>query len=288
MLINLKGWNLLAQNIATTAFHNSAERYDVPLSVRSEHKTTQTDITSIINLKEDTPSSRIVWVNGPSATSYIAQNIADSCISPVTFFFRQSEDAIHPLYATFIPTIAYQLCLLVPGARTLVSDAIERDPAILSRSVSDQLRELILVPFASLQKSQSDFPENLSHPVVIIVDCIHYCSVEHQQVVIHALLDIIANLAYPTTLVLASAPNSEIALALNYGKTSERLTIITIPTSSSSSARGLRPWLVIFRIALAIKDVFIRYLGSWALSKSWNNIISLILGFSRYHNYAKS
>ncbi|KJA18487.1 hypothetical protein HYPSUDRAFT_218167, partial [Hypholoma sublateritium FD-334 SS-4] len=250
--IGWHGWSLLARSIASSAFHNSSGQHGASRYLCAEHEAIQKAITDIINLNEDTPSTRLVWVNGPSAIFSIAQSIADSCLSPVTFFFRESADDIHPHYTAFIPTIAYQLCLLVPGARTLVVAAIERDPAIFSRSVCDQLRELILVPFTSLQQSHR---LTLSHPAVIIVDYIHLYPAEQQRVITHALLEIIECLPRPVALILFSAPSQEIEHLLNTSQIQKPVTIITVPEILSASAKGSALWFSVSSIVSAIRQV---------------------------------
>lgn len=288
-LIGHKGWNLLAQSIASNAFHNSAERHGAPSRVCAEHEATQKQITGIINLKEDTPSTRVVWVNGPSATSNIAQSIADSCESPITFFFRESKDDIHPHYSAFIATIAYQLCLLVPEARTLVVAAIERDPAILSRSLSDQLRELILGPLTTLQRSHR---LNLSHSAVIIVDCIHYCPAEQHRVITHALLDIVEHLPRPAILILFSAPSQDIESSLDAGESPKDVTIITVPEIPSAPVKCSARWFAISRVVSAIRQAasaFMRYIDIRMPARLWNCCLSLIFSIARslYHTQRK-
>jgi energy-coupling factor transporter ATP-binding protein EcfA2 len=87
------------------------------------------------------PSRTILWLYGPagSGKSAVAQSFCQRLqeqgrLGGSSFFKRG-----HPSRGNakkLFPTIAYQLALLLPELRQLISHRIENDPAIVDRSLS--------------------------------------------------------------------------------------------------------------------------------------------------------
>jgi hypothetical protein len=61
---------------------------------------------------------------------------------------------------------------LLPQLKQLISQTIENDPAIVDRSLSNQLQELIITPW---RKS------GLSRPVSVVIDGLDECDGQHIQ-----------------------------------------------------------------------------------------------------------
>lgn len=209
-------------------FHNSAARCHIPRCSNGPQDDIGKQITDII--MEQTTSTRIIWVHGAAGTSEVAQYIADSClkldIRPSTFFFGEVTEKC---FSSFIPTIAYQLCLHFPDSRKLVAQAIDDDPAILSRSPLDQLNALIISPFNTLRESRSS--ENSSPRLVVIVDAIHRCSAAHQRLLIQAISSAAEHFAFPATFLIFSKPTAHIKLAF-------REYVNTLPIGDIKIRRG--------------------------------------------------
>lgn len=164
-------------------------------------------------LGDEAWTQRVIWIHGPSHSSHISQSIADACartnIHPVTFFFTKATDE---QYALFIPTIAFQLCLLFPEARPFVGKAIDDDPSILSRSPIVQLRDLILLPLTRSLKSHN--LQELPLRLVVIVDAMDNCSSAQQQILVEAILTAAKHIMLPITFLIFGKRLSDIQSAV--------------------------------------------------------------------------
>ncbi|KAJ7853181.1 hypothetical protein B0H14DRAFT_2354487, partial [Mycena olivaceomarginata] len=75
------------------------------------------------------------------------------------FFFKRGDPSCGNAKKLF-PTVAYQLALC-PELKRLILETMEREPAIVNRSLSTQLQRLIIDPCRR---------SCLSQPVSIIID----------------------------------------------------------------------------------------------------------------------
>ncbi|KAJ7892024.1 hypothetical protein B0H13DRAFT_1625744, partial [Mycena leptocephala] len=149
---------------AGDAFHDAAERSPQPKC----HAETRTELLQELWdwSSEDDPNSRVLWLYGPAGAgkSAIAQSFCQQLEEEgrlgASFFFKRR----HPSRGNgkkLFATIAYQLAVLLPE----LSQAVEKDPTIVDRSLSLQLRRLIIEP---CQRS-------LTHSLVIVIDGLDEC-----------------------------------------------------------------------------------------------------------------
>jgi hypothetical protein len=121
----------------------------------------------------------MLWVRGSAGTgkSAVAQSLGDSCGKDkrhgASYFFSRTAGRDKP--ETFVPTIVYQLATTIPEYRSLISHQLANNPLLLRKSPPVQFRELIVEPFATLQRQ---------HPresIVIILDGLDECKGENAQ-----------------------------------------------------------------------------------------------------------
>ncbi|KAJ7923893.1 hypothetical protein B0H13DRAFT_1602183, partial [Mycena leptocephala] len=111
------------------------------------------------------PSSPILWLSGPagSGKSAVAQSFCQKLQEEGrlggSFFFKRGHPSRGSAQKLF-PTIAYQLAL-IPLLQQIISQTIEKDPAIVDRSLSEQLQRLIIDPC---------WKGCLSEPVTVVID----------------------------------------------------------------------------------------------------------------------
>ncbi|KAF7348950.1 NACHT domain-containing protein [Mycena venus] len=216
---------------AGDAFHDSAERYPQPRC----HPETRTKLLDVLwnwacgiepprnwssddgDLDEpshdflstgDTqPGSDILWLNGPagSGKSAVAQSFCqrlkdEGCLGG-SFFFKRGHFSRGNAKKLF-PTIAYQLALLLPELKHLISQAAENDPAIVDRTLSYQLQELIVEPCRR---------SHLSTPVPIIIDGLDECDGDDiQQEILRSISSTVHQEHLPILFLVASRPESHI------------------------------------------------------------------------------
>ncbi|KAJ7190688.1 hypothetical protein GGX14DRAFT_381872, partial [Mycena pura] len=183
--------HILHRAIAGDAFHDSADRYPQPRC----HPDTRLKMLDMLRdwahgkgppknwtaedhdlAPEDLEfcedqGSRLLWLNGPagSGKSAISQSFcqklqADSLLGG-SFFFKRG-DPLRGNVKKLFPTIAYQLALLSPSFNHFVSQRMESDPAIVDRSLVNQLQALIVEPCRNSAPPQ---------PVIIVIDGLDEC-----------------------------------------------------------------------------------------------------------------
>jgi len=211
---------VLHRATATAAFHNSEERFDPPKCHPNTRLAVLSEIMQWIKWEGDLKSF-IMWVYGPAGAgkSAIAQTIAEICEQEMTllasFFFSRNDPSrnnVKPLIAT----IAYQIISNLPGVRDAVLGAVERDPLIFSKSLTVQLKSLIVEPLQPLVDA-GFFSEPTSRRLVII-DGLDECSDPKVQ---RNIVDVLANAqqqyGLPLIFLFASRPEQDISFAFNTG-----------------------------------------------------------------------
>ncbi|KAJ7734290.1 hypothetical protein B0H16DRAFT_1327644 [Mycena metata] len=207
---------MLHRATAGDAFHDSGERYPQPqchLDTRTSLlkdllKWAHGSVSDHSTLLERQP---ILWLYGPagSGKSAVAQSLCQTLAEEGrlggSFFFKRGHPSRGDAKKLF-PTIAYQLAVLLPELKQHISHTIENDPAIVDRSLSTQLHELILNP---CRKSR------LAHPVPIVIDGLDECDGEHvQQAILRAIGNALSQENLPILFLLASRPEAHIGETL--------------------------------------------------------------------------
>ncbi|KAF9473452.1 hypothetical protein BDN70DRAFT_789101, partial [Pholiota conissans] len=196
------------------AFHDAAERGDPPKC----HPYTRVAILAEIMQWISDPNIRdkfIIWLYGPagSGKTAICQSIAEACarngLLVASFFFGRLAAGRNST-AQVIATLAYQLSRSIPEMEDNLFTVIEKDPTIFTRSLSTQMRALIIEPLISATFSL--------RPRLVVVDGIDECGPNdyaHKE-----LLSVLGNAAeelrnIPILFLLGSRPEYQIRTAFN-------------------------------------------------------------------------
>jgi hypothetical protein len=213
------GLKVLYDNIAAGAMHNSKERYDSPKCHPDTRKAVLSDITSWIS--DHSKKTCILWLSAPagSGKSAILQQIAENFYNSgglsASFFF--SRTATKRNRETFlIATLASQLATSIPATKPLIEGAIERDPSIFDRVLSEQIVRLVVYPlvYASLHPESGP-----PWPTLLVIDGLDECNggerqAEMLRILRMALLKLKSSL--PTLyLLIASRPEPAIVAVFN-------------------------------------------------------------------------
>ncbi|KAJ7823679.1 hypothetical protein B0H14DRAFT_2825851 [Mycena olivaceomarginata] len=222
------GLHILCRAIAGDAFHDSAERYPQPQC----HPETRTRMLDVLNrwvggteppknwasednrdsllssceISDSGPSSGILWLHGPagSGKSAIAQSFcqklrADGRLGG-SFFFKRGHLSRGNASKLF-PTLAYQLALSFPEFNHPISHTIDTDPAIVNRSLRDQLQTLIMEPCRR---------SGLTHPMVLVIDGLDECEgYKIQQEILRSIVNLIHR-PLPILFFISSRPEPHI------------------------------------------------------------------------------
>ncbi|KAJ7493110.1 hypothetical protein B0H11DRAFT_2007266 [Mycena galericulata] len=171
------GLHLLREVSASDAFHNAAGTYPLPKC----HPDTRTEMLEKLSSwsLRDEPDSRVLWLYGPAgagksaiALSFCQKLEAEGQLG-ATFFFKRGHLPNGNGNKLFV-TIAYQLALLkeLPNLKYTILRTVEDDPSILDRSLSIQLKKLIIQPCQQLVRS---------YPLVIVIDGLDECEGRNVQ-----------------------------------------------------------------------------------------------------------
>ena len=200
--------------------HNSKERRDSPKCHPDTRKAVLGDITNWIS--DHSKKTCILWLRAPagSGKSAILQQIAEifhnSGGLSASFFF--SRTATKRNSETFlIATLASQLAISIPATKPLIAGAIERDPSIFDRVLSEQMARLVVYPlvYASLH------PESGSPwPALLVIDGLDECNGgDHQAEILRVLRMALLQLrsSLPTLyLLIASRPEPAIVAVFDH------------------------------------------------------------------------
>ncbi len=150
----------------------------------------------------------VLWVPRAKRDSTIGKNIADACIAaqiPLVSFFVHHAVGAHAA-RHIVPTLVYQLCLLIPDARDIVGRAVDGDPAVLERAMAHQLQTLIVQPCSAALTSNEHGPHSPDHPPIVVVidglDKLGECSAGR---IVDCLVEATKSVPLPLRVVLCSA-----------------------------------------------------------------------------------
>ncbi|KAJ6527325.1 hypothetical protein DFH09DRAFT_1094824 [Mycena vulgaris] len=196
------GIDLLYHHVTMEALHNSGERFEEPAC----HPGTRTAILEKLGLwsTDTSPESTIMWLHGCAGAgkSAIAQmfagNIQREGRLGASFFFKRGHTK-RGTWHSLIPTISYQLAMLVPALRLPIQQTVEHDKLVVGRAMAASFEQLLVKPFKNVQE--------LQHIPVIVLDGLDECA-DHkvQQQILRLFIRAIRDHHLPIRLLIASRP----------------------------------------------------------------------------------
>lgn len=137
---------------------------------------TRVSLLDLVTQWADDPySESLLWLNGMAGTGKstiartVARRLAQTGHLGASFFFKRGEadrDSFHKLFTT----IAAQLATRVPGTATHIKEAIDTDPAIFQKAMTEQFNKLIVQPLSKIDPSLRKLPT-----LVILIDALDEC-----------------------------------------------------------------------------------------------------------------
>ncbi|KAJ7918032.1 hypothetical protein B0H13DRAFT_308633, partial [Mycena leptocephala] len=176
---------------------SSSEDEDISSSSKDE------DVSS----SSDDKSSPILWLHGPAGAgkSAIAQTLCQKLEEEgrlgASFFFKREHPSRGHAKRLFA-TIAYQLALVVPDLNRHISQSVETNPSLVDKSLSTQLRKLIVEPCR--QNTSTRAP-------VVVIDGLDECADQTvQQEILCSIGRAVTEQQLPLRFLIASRPESHI------------------------------------------------------------------------------
>ncbi|KAJ6482444.1 hypothetical protein C8R45DRAFT_302541 [Mycena sanguinolenta] len=149
--------------------------------------------------------SGVLWLHGPAGAgkSAIAQSLCQKLEAyhrlGASFFFKRGHPS-RGLGNKLFPTLAYQLALCKPELKETISRIVEDNPSIVGRSLSTQLRKLIIEPCQAIR-----------HTLVLIIDGLDECEgKEIQCEILRSIGSAIREGPLPLRVFIASRPEPHI------------------------------------------------------------------------------
>ena len=194
----------MQRHVSVDALHDSLERSNPPKC----HPNTRTAILKdIISWFQDGDSeTQALWLHGPAGAgkTAIAHSIAEMIqaegqLAAGFFFSRTATGRNHD--KCLIATIAYQIMQSIPEARSFIEEAATRDPLIFMKSLSTQIRHLIVHPLKHMLAG----PHTSSFPMLIVIDGLDECSpVESQTNILTVIHTAFSQNSFPFRVLISS------------------------------------------------------------------------------------
>jgi hypothetical protein len=160
---------MLKGHIVADAAYNSKARQTEYASM-CQPGTRKRVLQKLTHWAEGDNDQPLCWLYGPagSGKSTIAHTIAERCGGKLAgnFFFSRGKHGRSDSTGLF-PTLAYQLAAHLPPLQVPMECALRTDPLILSQSLGDQFRKLILGPILSIEEPLPS--------MVIVLDALDEC-----------------------------------------------------------------------------------------------------------------
>ncbi|KIM36992.1 hypothetical protein M413DRAFT_31167 [Hebeloma cylindrosporum] len=210
-----RGLDLLYNNIALGALHNSAERYDPPKCLPQTREEILSDIMGWVKMHPNNKEF-FLWLYGGAGAgkSAIAQTIAEMCqqagLVAAAFFFSRTAAGRNDI-SRLVSTLVYQLIKTIPEIRERVLTLLGDDPHILSQAPSAQMRTLVVEPLNTV-------PSEIltQRPRFIIIDGLDECgNASSQCQILNILASSVPNLNTPLRFLIASRLEPDIRLTFS-------------------------------------------------------------------------
>jgi len=165
------------------------------------------------------PQALFLWLYGDAgagkssiAQTFAIQNAQQGRVLGSFFFWR--DDAQRSTHLGVVATLVYQAVIAVPALRSLVSSAIELDPAIFKKHLKVQLISLLVDPINTLICTPGF---NVSCiPSLIVIDGLDECSTtELQCSILKAFADALPLCGHRLRVLITSRPEVEIKAMFN-------------------------------------------------------------------------
>ncbi|KAF5355143.1 hypothetical protein D9756_005456 [Leucocoprinus leucothites] len=225
------GLKQLLKHSMPDAFYNSSARYPPPkchLGTRNEH----IDLITNWALGKSDRKEPILWMHGPFGIgkSAVAQSCAEALestnkLAATLFFSRSNADRDDP--RRIFTSIAYQIATTCPSFREIIDKRMIEDPALVTKSLSIQFKELLVCPLGQVDNAESGLQER-----VVIIDGLDECRGTAEQCeIIRIVAASVDKRTTPFRWFITSRPEDPIIRTMNSSTVSPICSRIKLPVS---------------------------------------------------------
>jgi hypothetical protein len=286
-----KGLHILYRAAAGDATHDSEDRFRQPRC----HPKTRTKMLDVLKnwacgieprktwnndesseSSSDDKSSPILWLHGPAGAgkSAIAQTLCqnleeEGCLG-ASFFFKRGHPSRGHAKRLFA-TVAYQLALVLPNLNHHISQSVENNPSFVDKSLSIQLRKLIVEPCRQNTSTRT---------LVVVIDGLDECEDQKVQQEILCLIGRAVNeQQLPLRFLIVSRPESHIREIFT-----GTLNSIHCPLNIQQSFEDVQKYLLdeFARIHRDHRATMTRIPSPWPTPEIINNLVDTSSGYFIY------
>ncbi|KAF4612925.1 hypothetical protein D9613_010728 [Agrocybe pediades] len=241
------GYARLLENVATAALHDSVHVVDPPKcypNTRVAIIQTATDWT--LGTNNELSGKPILWMKGGAGAgkSAIARSVAERCSDEGlllgTFFFGAADPTRNHV-KSLVATLSYQISIILPEFRDMVTSFIEDDMLIFDRSIRTQFSTLIIRPLSMVLANRP--AASTVTPRLVIIDGLDECSsTESQQDLLFALQEV-TNTTTHIQFLICSRPESHLNSAFSLPHMVATLRNIFLDNEDYTAAEDIRVYL---------------------------------------------
>jgi len=275
---NFIGIDILYGSSIADAAHDSAVTESYKSSclegTRTQHIDDITAWTARINQSQQ---HRLLWMWGPAGVGKSA--IAKSCAEKTaekgrlgaSFFFSRTQHVDDPL--RFFTTIAHQLSTKIDEYRKALDPRIQRNPALLTKGLDAQFRELIIEPFLELARRNMGVQDK-----TVIIDGLDECNGDPAQ---SKIMELVAKSVMehgdkiPLLWAFFSRPESHINHEFSPYSSSHLFAKVELPVSGNDDGDIRRYFRDKLHLRASAGTV-------WPLEDTLDILVSMVAGFWIY------
>ncbi|KAF4613125.1 hypothetical protein D9613_010713 [Agrocybe pediades] len=213
------GYARLLENVATAALHDSVHVVDPPKCYPNTRVAIiQNAIDWTLGTNKELSGKPILWMKGGAGAgkSAIARSVAERCSDEGlllgTFFFRAADPTRNHV-KSLVATLSYQISIILPEFRDMVTSFIEDDMLIFDRSIQTQFSTLVIRPLSMVLANRA--AASTVTPRLIIIDGLDECnSIESQRDLLFALQEV-TNTTTHIRFLVCSRPESHLNSAFS-------------------------------------------------------------------------
>ncbi|KAF4613047.1 hypothetical protein D9613_010726 [Agrocybe pediades] len=213
------GYARLLENVATAALHDSVHVVDPPKCYPNTRVAIiQNAIDWTLGTNKELSGKPILWMKGGAGAgkSAIARSVAERCSDEGlllgTFFFGAADPTRNHV-KSLVATLSYQISIILPEFRDMVTGFIEDDMLIFDRSIRTQFSTLVIRPLSMVLANRP--AASTITPQLIIIDGLDECSsIESQRDLLFTLQEV-TNTTTHIRFLICSRPESHLNSAFS-------------------------------------------------------------------------
>ncbi|KAH7098608.1 hypothetical protein BKA62DRAFT_589963, partial [Auriculariales sp. MPI-PUGE-AT-0066] len=222
----------------------------------------------------------VYWLAGlagtgkTTITSSLCRQLVAAGINVVSFFISRHSPERNTL-SSLVTTLAHQLAQSNPVARSIISDALKKQPPISIRPIAEQTQELLVNPLNAVREASTPTRQR----VVIVIDAMDECddfAASDGRDLLRTLVPALCHQGHDVKLFLTSRYEPDLRVMLDrvfYGAQDERETFLLHEVQESYVSADIRTFVT--KGFADIRERFPRVPSAWPSLYQVNELVEL-------------